>query len=204
MKHLYRLYFFMLMSVWHAAFSLTAAQDLTQKLNAIRALSADFSQMVTAHQRSISTSTGHMMIQRPGRFRWETKSPNQQLILADGKRIWIYDVELEQVTSKPQANLKGTPAVFLTGSNEHLAQDFEVVRVAKGNEERYELHAKAVKSPFPQVVLIFRNQVLASILLDDQLNQHTQVHLKQVRANESVAASMFQFKPPKGVDVIYE
>ena len=202
MKYIYAA---ILSCVYQLAFALTDTEDLIQKLNAIHALKANFSQKVTSHHRTISSASGKVLMQRPGRFRWETLKPNQQLVLADGKRVWIYDVELEQVTSKPQASsLRGTPALFLTTSNETLARDFTVQRTVKGTDERYQLHAKASKSPFSQVELLFSHHELVALALDDQLSQHTQVTLNHVQTNPTLSAKLFQFKPPQGVDVMHE
>src|SRR3990167_5239597 len=79
------------------------AGDLLQKkLNTLQSMRANFTQVIYVKQREISHSDGNMALQRPGHFRWQTKNPMAQIIVADGKKIWIYDVDLEQVTVKDQ------------------------------------------------------------------------------------------------------
>lgn len=190
--------------------SLTAAaQDagelLVQKLNAIKSLSADFTQVVKAKNKQISREQGHMMIERPGRFRWETKKPVAQLLLADGHQVWIYDPELEQVTIKPQTKaMRGTPAMFLSSSNSALLEDFSVNLQPKGEEEVYQLEAKSTHPTFVRMALSFKGALLQSILLEDQLGQKTNVSLNKITQNAILPKTSFQFKPPKGVDVIRE
>src|SRR5580704_14348669 len=97
-------------------FSQTSAELLQTKLNAIRSMTANFNQVVKAKNREVSRSSGIMALERPGRFRWQTKSPMEQLVVADGQKMWIYDVDLEQVTVKKQGKgLGGTAALFLSG-----------------------------------------------------------------------------------------
>lgn len=193
-----------LLLVWgQVAFCEDAAPALQNKLNAIRTMSATFSQVITAKKRKISNSSGTMALSRPGRFRWQTKSPMPQLVIADGKHLWIYDVDLEQVTVKKQEKgLGGTAALFLSGYDDTVARDFAVTKITKGNKESFDLRAKSGRANFQRVKLVFENDILNEMELYDQLGQRTDVHLSNIKINPSLATTTFKFKAPKGVDVV--
>ncbi|KTD12118.1 outer membrane lipoprotein chaperone LolA [Legionella jamestowniensis] len=182
-----------------------SAENLQKKLNSIRSLSANFSQVVKAKERELSSSSGKMALERPGRFRWETKDPMEQLVVADGEKLWVYDVDLEQVTVKKQEKgVGGTAALFLSGYDDTVARDFDVTETAKGKKQVYDLHSKSNKANFQRVKLIFMGDVLSGIEMYDQLGQHTIVSLKNIKTNPKLAANLFKFKPPKGTDVVQQ
>ena len=179
------------------------SEQLQSKLNALKTLSAGFSQVVKSKRREVSHSSGTMALSRPGRFRWETKQPMEQLVVADGKQVWIYDVDLEQVTVKKQEkSVGGAAALFLSGYDETVARDFDVSMKAQGQQTRFDLQAKSDKANFQRVELIFNGETLQGIVLYDQLGQVTDVTLNKTKSNIALSSSLFQFKPPKGVDIV--
>jgi outer membrane lipoprotein carrier protein len=187
------------------AFCESAGDDLQAKLNAMRTLTAEFKQVVKSKEREISHSSGTMALERPGRFRWQTKEPMAQLVVADGKKLWVYDVDLEQVTVKKQdESMGGTAALFLSGYDNTVTRDFEVTVEGSGANQSYDLHSKSDKANFQRLKLVFANNVLTGLEMFDQLGQHTIVNLTKVKTNPKVAATLFQFKPPKGMDVVQQ
>ena len=202
MKKLVMLFLVMFANV---VFSQSASDDVQAKLNAIKGMSANFNQVVKAGRREVSNSYGAMALSRPGRFRWQTKSPLEQLVVADGKQLWVYDVDLEQVTVKKQEKgLGGTPALFLSGYDDTVARDFTVTSAVNGKKVVYDLHAKSAKENYQQVKLTFRGEQLSTIEFFDQLGQHTTVRLSNIKNNPTFATNLFQFKAPKGVDVVQQ
>ncbi|MCP0914292.1 MULTISPECIES: outer membrane lipoprotein chaperone LolA [Legionella] len=180
-----------------------AAAILQTKLNAIRTMSASFKQVIKAKKRQLSHSSGTMALARPGRFRWQTKDPMPQLVVADGKRLWIYDEDLEQVTVKKQdKGLGGTAALFLSGYDDTVSRDFTVTQSTKGKKEYFDLQAKSGKANFQRVKLVFEGATLSAMELFDQLGQHTHVQLSNIKINPSLGSTVFKFKIPKGVDVV--
>lgn len=187
----------------HHAMGGSASDVLQKKLNEIGTMSANFKQRIDAKKKEVSRSSGTMALSRPGRFRWQTKQPMQQLVVADGKRLWVYDVELEQVTVKKQEQgIGGTAALFLSGYNDTVARDFNVTEQQQGNKTYYDLKSKSSKANFQKVRLIFEKNTLVGMELFDQLGQHTLVNLTNVKTNLTLSASLFKFTPPKGVDVV--
>lgn len=183
----------------------SAGDQLQSRLNGMKTMTANFKQVVKAKEREISRSTGDMALQRPGRFRWMTKEPMEQLVVADGKKLWIYDVDLEQVSVKKQGNsLGGTAALFLSGYDDTVAREFSVQMSTKAGQEIYDLKALSGKANFQRLKLIFSGSTLKTLEMFDQLGQHTVVNLSDVKANPKLSASLFQFKPPKGTDVVHQ
>jgi outer membrane lipoprotein carrier protein len=184
-------------------FSQTSGELLQAKLNAIRSMTANFNQVVKAKKREVSRSSGSMALERPGRFRWQTKQPMEQLVVADGQKMWVYDVDLEQVTVKKQEKgLGGTAALFLSGYDDTVTRDFDVTQKNEGKKITFDLKSKSSKANFQHIKLIFTQENLTGLELHDQLGQITFVTLIQIKSNPKLAASLFQFKPPKGVDIV--
>lgn len=181
-----------------------AVSDAVQvKLNSIRTMTAKFNQVVMANKRQISHSSGTMALARPGHFRWQTLQPMAQLVIADGHKLWVYDEDLEQVTVKKQdKGLGGTAGLFLSGYNDTVVRDFNVTVKTQGKTSQFDLQAKSIKANFQRVKLTFEGDVLSAIELFDQLGQHTDVHLSAIKINPKLDNALFQFKTPKGVDVV--
>ncbi|AWN74104.1 outer membrane lipoprotein chaperone LolA [Legionella anisa] len=193
----------LLLSVSIAGFCETPDALLQTKLNSIRSMTAVFKQTVKAKKRVVSRSSGTMALQRPGRFRWQTTQPMEQLMVADGQKIWVYDKDLEQVTVKAQQKgLGGTAALFLSGYDDTVTRDFKVAQSNVGNEIVFDLKSKSPKANFQRIKLMFRQNTLTGLELYDQLGQVTTVQLSQIKLNPKLATSLFQFKTPKGVDVV--
>lgn len=187
----------------HWAYADSAGEALQIKLNAIRTMKADFSQTVKAKQRQLSKSSGTMALARPGRFRWDTESPMAQLVVADGQQLWVYDVELEQVTVKKQEkSIGGTAALFLSGDHDTVTRDFKVTLHKARHKDIFDLKAISNKANFQRVKLMFNNEILRGMELFDQLGQRTIVRFSKIQMNPVLNKAIFTFKPPKDVDVV--
>lgn len=185
------------------AMAINPAEELQAKLNAIQTMKANFSQVVEAEQREISRSMGKMALMRPGKFLWQTRKPMAQIVLADGQKLWVYDVELEQVTVKKQEKgLGDTAALFLSGYNDHLAQDFKVKHRLKAGRDYFDLEPINKQGHFARVILVFAAAELQGITFFDQLGQKTDVRLWRIKNNGFISPDVFKFKPPRGVDVV--
>lgn len=200
-----KIFIALLLSISTSVFCQNSAELVQTKLNAIRSMTANFEQSVKAKHRVVSRSSGTMALQRPGRFRWQTAQPMAQLMIADGLRIWVYDKDLEQVTVKKQnKGLGGTAALFLSGYDDTVTRDFNVTQREMGNKLVFDLKSKSSKASFQRIKLIFMNDLLTGLELYDQLGQVTTVQLSQIKLNPKLTSSLFQFKTPKGVDVVQQ
>ena len=176
---------------------------LQNKLAQLKSMTANFSQIIYVKQRVVSRSSGNMSLRRPVDFRWETQQPLQQLIIANGKKIWIYDVDLEQVTiQKQQAH--GTMTLFLGGNKNIMVRDFNVSLAVNGKIQLFNLKAKSPDENFYLIKLGFLGEQLISIEFFDKLAQHTVIKLSQIKINNKLSDTVFSFKFPHGVDIIYQ
>ena len=180
-----------------------AGDQLQERLNTLKSMKARFKQVVRADRREVSRSSGTMALQRPGKFRWDTREPMAQLVVADGKKLWVYDVDLEQVTVKKQEKgIGGTPALFLSGVEDTVNRDFEVSKNTKGGLQHFDMKARSPQANFQRIVMAFRGEDLVELVLHDQLGQQTTVKLNQIKRNPKLSPNLFTFHPPRGVDVV--
>ena len=172
---------------------------------------ADFSQVVTAPAREgqaarSKTSTGTFEFSRPNRFRFNYKKPFEQTIVADGQTLWLYDVDLNQVTARKQALVLGsTPAALIASSPDlnALKKDFDLEAVADRDGMQWvQATPKAKDGQLHSVKVGFRGNDLAALDILDSFGQRSVISFSKLELNASVAADAFQFNPPKGVDVV--
>lgn len=180
-----------------------AALRIEKFLDELTSLRAEFRQTVTdAHERVLERAEGRMALARPGRFRWDYRVPEQQII-SDGVTVWLYDVELEQVTVRAAGEaLAGTPAMLLAGEGD-LNKEFEITDA--GPQEGLEwsrLTPRRPDSDFREVRLGFAGHELRRMTFFDRLGQTTELELLQLERNPRFDASLFKFEPPAGVDVV--
>lgn len=191
----------------NGAFAVTKdTQQLQDLLASIKTMQANFTQVVRQGQRIVQRSQGSLAISRPGRFRWSSTQPIHQLIVADGKSIWIYDQDLAQVTVKPMnKGMKGTPALFLSGYDLSISRYFYVKAEAgtQAGEVNFTLSPKSkTEGMFSYVWLHFIGKKLQYMQLIDHLGQTVETHFSQVRVNSQLSSGLFQFKMPQGVEVV--
>lgn len=151
----------------------------------------------------IERSSGTLEIERPGRFRWSYADPYEQWLVADGLNVWSYDVDLAQVTVKPQADaLANTPALLLGGGDEALQQfRFDSATVEKGTTW-VRMIPVDTSSGFERMELGFTGGQLMRMAFFDNLEQTTLVSLYEVVVNEPIDAERFTFEIPDDADLV--
>lgn len=184
---------------------LTAAQQLTQLLQPVRHFSADFEQTITSPTgKMISRSKGLLKISRPGQFYWEVFKPNAVRIISDGRSLWTYDIELEQIIKqKAKTAIVGSPASLLAGEWVSLEKDF-TVKYADKKHTAYVLSPRDADSLFHDIKLSFKQNQLSSMDIQDKLGHHTTIQFSQAKINTPLDPQLFNFHPPKGVDLIIQ
>ena len=190
-----------------AGFSATSgAHRIQDFFTSLKALEATFEQRLYDEQHElIETASGRFYLHRPRRLRWEYLTPYRQQIVTDGKRIWIYDVDLEQVTVRPlNKTLDYTPAAILI-ENRPFSQDFIVRTLSpKHGLEWIELIPRSEDSGFTAIRVAFNSRGLQRMELVDRFGQLTQLQFTNVIQHPSLDAGLFVFEPPPGVDVFEE
>ncbi len=185
----------------------TENNTLNHLLQNIHTMQADFTQQVLDGKgKQLHQSQGTMALQRPGKFRWNTLLPNKQLVVATGTRLWIYDVDLQQVIVRALAKQAGeTPASLLSDANPALETDFIVKQEKKSSAvTQYVLTPKGQDNVFETLKMGFHGDQLIEMQLRDHLGQKTIIKFKNIKLNTALADSLFKFSPPKNVDIIDE
>ncbi len=177
---------------------------LDRYLTEVSTLSADFTQsLIDADGELVEESSGSLLISRPGRFRWTYREPYEQWLVADGLNLWSYDVDLAQVTVKPQsAALASTPALLLGGSDDVLAEFHYEGSASHGGLTWVRLVPVDPDSGFRHVELGFSGETLARMVFVDNLEQTTVVTLDDVDVNGAIDGALFDFEIPDDVDVV--
>lgn len=170
----------------------------------VTTLQGEFEQaLIDADGQLLDKSSGTLEILRPGRFRWAYIDPYEQWLIADGLNIWSYDVDLEQVTVKPQAEaLENTPALLLGGSGNALQQFEYRGSYVEAGTHWVTLQPVDTDSGFRRIELGFMDGQLHRMVFFDNLEQRTLVSLHGVRVNEPIADERFEFEVPDDVDLV--
>jgi len=172
----------------------------------INTFEAAFEQVVLDESlQEIDDGKGVVKIKRPGLFRWDYAPPEAQEIVGDGDRVWIYDVEFEQVNVRDQKEaLGGTPALLLAGEGD-LSDNYAIVDIGtQGRFDWVNLIPVDEESSFTEVRIGFEDNRLRLMELIDNLGQTTRMTFVNLRENEQIPDTDFDFIPPPGVDVLDE
>ena len=164
---------------------------------------ASFTQTVTSTDGARKkTSSGQFEFARPNRFRFAYSKPFEQLIVADGQKVWIYDVDLNQASSRRLAQALGaTPAALLAGGS--LDAEFALEPLPARDGLEWALATpKAKDGPFQSMRVGFRGKELAAVEITDSFGQLSLLQFSQYQANTPIVAERFRFVPPAGADVI--
>lgn len=173
-------------------------------LDDVDTLSAGFEQkLVDADGNVVDDSSGTVEIFRPGRFRWSYMYPYEQLLIADGTNVWSYDIDLEQVTVKAQADALGSTPALLLGGSRGVLDEFDYTGFFVDRETTWvTLRPKSSENGFNRVELGFNDGRLTRMLFADNLEQTTLIALFNTSFNVDIDSARFRFTPPAGVDVV--
>ncbi len=184
-----------------AADAVQALRDFTAQVRSAR---ADFSQTVTSPDGARrKTSSGRFEFVRPDRFRFVYAKPFAQQIIADGRKVWLYDADLNQVTVRDAAKALGTtPAALLAGAG--LERDFELssLPARDGLDWAQALPRQKEGASITTLRVGFRSGALAALEITDAFGQVSVLRFSDVTINPKLADENFRFVPPPGVDLI--
>lgn len=192
-------------------FPLSAYAGATDKLKnfitSTHSAQANFTQEVRDKSgKRIQSASGTMQFVRPGKFRWVYQKPFEQLIVGDGEKFWLHDVELNQVTVKKiDAALGSSPAALLSGNNE-IERDFQLKDIGtKDNLEWLQATPRAQDTSFEKVLMAFNAQSELMVMeLQDVFGHTTVLRFSKLKRNPQLSPQLFKFVPPKGADVLGE
>ncbi len=198
-----------------AASAQQATSSLVKQLAGLQRLTADFEQSTkTTNNKTVQkkgltaqhmnqTFKGVMKVERPGKFYWETTSPAKQTIVTTGKVVWIYDPDLQQaVRQSLDDQVANTPALLLSGNTSQIMDAYRVTQPDR-TKLYYTLYPKQDDGAFQSLTISFgANKAPTLMILQDSLGQTTYVRFSNIKVNPAIPASVFNFEPPKGTDII--
>ena len=176
---------------------------LLKRLGNIQTVSTEFVQkLFTNDSNDPQITEGTLQVAGGDKFRLQYTKPYEQLYVANGEEFLFYDVDLEQITIKPQTqDLANTPAMIL--SNPAVFVEKYYVKINQESHlEEYILTAKADNSAYNKILLSFKNTRLDTMLIEDSFGQETELRFIKIIYNKKIEDSVFHFTPPKDVDVI--
>ncbi|HUL81670.1 MAG TPA: outer membrane lipoprotein chaperone LolA [Gammaproteobacteria bacterium] len=183
--------------------SARGAARLDAFLSGVHSLTADFKQETYgADGRVVESDAGTLSLARPNRFRWSQAPPRELVVVADGKKLWTYDVDIAQVTVAPlDETVASSPAMLLSGDRD-VRDGFDVVQAeTRDGLEWVKLVPKAA-SDFKSMSIGFEGKSPRRLELVDGLNEVTRIALTNVVVNPELGDGAFEFKVPAGADVI--
>lgn len=173
-------------------------------LHDLTTLQAKFEQSVLDTENSTAGQMhGLFLLQRPGKFRWDYVIPHKQVILADGRDVWVIEEELKQVTRHLQRwALKGTPAAFLA-MDESVDTDFEIVELGERLGVQWlELIPRDADSDLNRVLLAFAGSELKHLELNDKFGQISRFTFFNVQRNLPIDPDLFVYEGEDDWDVL--
>lgn len=182
----------------------SAREQLHLFSSGLESLHARFEQRVVSGDGVVEDSSdGQVWLSRPQRFRWEYGGDFPELVVADGARVWIYDITLDQVTVRDQSSAAADSPLTLLTDPGRLDEQFEVREAGEASDlQLLELRARSAESDFERILLGLRNAGLELMIMEDAFGLRTELRFQEVQRNPVLDEKLFTFEPPDGVDVI--
>lgn len=181
-----------------------ARDDLKAFASGLRGLDGQFRQQVFDPQgRRKDASSGRVALSTPNLFRWEYRQPFVQLIVADGKTVWVFDPDLQQASRRPQGVEEASSPLAVLLDPARLDRDFIVQEGGDADGlDWLTIKPRSAEAGFRSARIGFLRNQLLRMEYDDALGQRTQIEFSDWKRNPAFAAGTFRFTPPAGVDVI--
>ncbi|KPN71668.1 outer membrane lipoprotein chaperone LolA [Neisseria sp. 83E34] len=179
-----------------------AIDALKQFNNDSDGISGNFTQTVKSKKKTQSAS-GSFQIRRPGLFRWEYTKPYKQTIVGDGKTIWLYDIDLKQVTKSNQNQTIGDSPAAILSNKTALESSYALKEDGSSDGIDYVLATPKKNNAGYQYIRIgFKGSALSNMQLKDSFGNQTTIQFSNLNNKPSFSGNTFTFTPPKGVDVL--
>jgi len=168
-------------------------------------MQAHFEQSVTdVDGREVQASKGLLKIQKPKQFLWRTSEPFEQEIVSDGEKMWVFDVDLDQLTIQPvDQQWDSTPALLLVGDEQEVRKNFSIKLLTQvGKRLTFDVQPLAAQSAYKKLELVVENERVVAMSFTDHLGQISSIRFTQIVVGKPIASSEFTIVPAPGVDVI--
>jgi chaperone LolA len=180
-----------------------AGHRLSVALKQMDNLSTEFKQTLLDEDKNVvQQSSGTLALQRPGKFAWHYTEPFEQRIIADGSELWIYDVELDQVTVKPMDEGLANAPIMILMKQADISEQFEISEVGQRKFLYWvELQPHSGDLEYTHIYIGIDDDSVRAMELQDQFGQSTQIVFENLRVGVVHDPATFRFVPPPGVDV---
>ena len=200
-------FFTLLFSFWFVSFSALADDALNafiKRLDSVSSMETHFEQVTVDQSGSVLQSiSGLLTVARPGKMRWETQPPYEQLVVSDGELVWIYDMDLEQVTIRElEQKLQDTPALLLSGNTSEIGANYTVAMAEQKGLTRFTLTPRDSSQLFEALEFDYEKGRLTMMRIFDAAGQVTEIRFTDLQLNTDLDPQAFWFDLPEGVDVI--
>lgn len=181
-----------------------ARTELEKMAGELERFQADFTQTVKSQNGSVQDqSRGQVWLQSPDKLRWVYTGDFPEIIVADGKNIWIYDVSLEQVTVKTQSDQSSNSPLMILTDVSQLDAQFQVTELGEFEDMMLlELKSLDSESEFERILLGLEPGGIRMMAMEDAFGQRTEIHFENSHINQPADPELFLFTPPEGVDVV--
>jgi len=181
-----------------------ARSELERFASGLEGFQAEFTQTVKSQDGSIQDETlGQVWLRSPDKLRWVYTGEFPEIIVADGKNIWIYDESLEQVTVKPQSDQANDSPLMILADVSQLDKQFMVTELGDFEDmSLLELKSLDSESEFERILLGLVPGGIRMMAMEDAFGQRTEIHFENVVINPPANPDLFKFTPPEGTDVV--
>jgi len=181
-----------------------ARSELEQFAGGLERFQADFTQTVKSSDGRVQDQAqGEVWLQKPDKLRWTYTGDYPEVIVADGKNIWIYDESLDQVTVKPQSEEATDSPLMILADVSKLDKQFQVTELGDfEGMDLLELKSLDSESEFERILLGLVPGGIRMMAMEDAFGQRTEIHFDNVQVNQPVDPGLFKFTPPEGTDVV--
>ena len=187
------------------------ANALESFMRGTKDLQASFTQTVY-NKRGQETSSGQMWVAKPGKFYWDYQRPNPQKIISNGKKVYHYDIDLEQISVRSRSELVGDVAVELLNGDDNISRNFQTNRTVKNlvparlqkdaaNGVAYRLKPKKHQEEYDSLWIVLDGNTISAVMIDGGSSQ-TVITFSNMKRNAGIPAKQFEFTPPPGVDIV--
>jgi outer membrane lipoprotein carrier protein len=179
----------------------TATDELRDFVRTVKSGKSTFTQTVTAPNGKQKVSNGSFEFSRPNRFRFIYEKPYAQTVVGDGTKVWIFDPDLNQASSRKLGDaLANTPAALIVSND--IDKVFTLAdQPAKDGLDWVLATPKQAEGTVRALRVGFKNHALAQLEIDDSFGQKSMIVFNAFEPNAKLAADTFVFTPPKGADV---
>ncbi|KGF78252.1 membrane protein [Massilia sp. JS1662] len=182
----------------------TALDQFKSFVAGTKSARGEFTQtQVTKTPKPGKTSSGTFVFARPGKFIWTYQKPYEQLLQADGETLYLYDKDLNQVTTRKLGGALGSsPAAILFGSND-LEKNFTLAEAGtRDGLEWLNATPKSKDTTFEQIGIGLKDGIPQAMELKDNFGQTVLLKFTSFQRNPALGAQTFKFDVPKGAEVV--